>query len=42
MSSLPPLTSRQLSELRDNAQKNLVSQLCDALMDSTSQRYRQR
>lgn len=37
MSSLPPLTSRQLSELRDNAQKNLVSQLCDALMDSTSQ-----
>ena len=36
MSSLPPLTSRQLSELRDTAQNNLVSQLCDALMESTS------
>lgn len=36
MSSLPPLTSRQLSELRDTAQKNLVNQLCDALMDSST------
>lgn len=36
MSSLPPMTSRQLSELRDSAQNNLVSQLCDTLMDSTS------
>lgn len=36
MSSLPPLTSRQLSELRDTAQQNLVNQLCDALMDNNS------
>ena len=36
MSSLPPMTSRQLSELRDTAQQNLVNQLCDTLMDNNS------